>query len=341
MGVDTLSDVLRSVRLTGAVFFDIDTRAPWVAEAPPAREIAGSVLPGVQHVIEYHVVTSGTCYGGLIGEPPIKLEAGDVIVFPHGDAHVMSSEPGMRGQVDYDVFKPPPQLPIPIMFHAGPEGPREANIVCGFLGCDLTPFNPLIASLPRVLHDSAGCGPRDNWLAQFVRYAVVEAREGRAGGACMLTKMSELMFVEVLRRYLESLPEGRMGWLSGLRDPQIGRALASLHERPAHDWTLEELARSAAMSRSALAERFNEVVGSPPMQYLAQWRMQLASTLLAQGERTLPEIARDVGYQSEAAFSRAFKKVVGASPGSWRRRSNGHDMERGGASRQRPDTTGA
>ena len=321
MSVDTLSDVLRSVRLTGAVFFDVETRAPWVAESPHAREIADSVLPGVQHVIPYHVVTSGSGYAALIGEPPIRLEAGDVIVLPHGDAHVMSSEPGLRGKVDIATYRPPPEMPLPVLFRPGPEGPRETSLVCGFLGCDIAPFNPLIACLPRVLHDSASRGRRDNWLAQFVHHAVVEAREARAGGACMLSKLSELMFVEVVRRHLESLPEGRTGWLSGLRDPQIGRALASLHERPSHAWTLESLAHAAAMSRSAFADRFGDLVGAPPMRYLAQWRMQLASTLLARGDRTLPEIAREVGYQSEAAFSRAFKKLVGASPGNWRKRS--------------------
>ena len=322
MTADALSDVLRTVHLTGAVFLDVDACAPWVAEAPASAVIAAAVHPGAQHVIEYHVVTRGTCWAGIVGEPATRLEAGDVIVFPHGDPHVLSSAPGMRGVVDERQFRVAPgtRLPIALDLRDAPSGaPSDVKIVCGFLACDVRPFNPLIASLPRMLVASASKGLRSHWLDQFVRFAVAEAREARAGSECVLGKLSELMFVEAVRHHLESLPDERAGWLAGLRDPQIGRALAGMHERPGAPWSVDDLARVAAMSRSAFCERFAAIVGMPPMQYLTRWRMQVASDLVARNTLSLAQIASEVGYESEAAFQRAFKKVVGTSPGLWRK----------------------
>ncbi|MCG3202055.1 MAG: IS5 family transposase IS4811 [Gammaproteobacteria bacterium] len=321
MGADTLSDVLRTVRLTGAVFFDIDASSPWVAEAPPGRLLAPHVMPGAQHLIEYHVLTRGSCWAGLIDEPPARLEAGDVIVFPHGDAHVMSSAPGMRAPPDANTMPRPPHPPLPIKIRQGGGGPDGSRVICGFLGCDARPFNPLLATLPRVLHVSEQ--PGEDWLSHFVRFALREANQQSAGGECMLARMSELMFVEVVRRYLNSLPPDQTGWLAGLRDRHVGRALSLLHERPAHSWTLDGLARQAGTSRSVLAERFQHFVGQPPMHYLTHWRMQVAAGLLVRGTSTVAGVATEVGYDSEAAFSRAFKKVVGVAPATWRRRQAG------------------
>lgn len=320
MGVDTLSDVLRAVRLTGAVYFNVDAVAPWVAEAPPGSAIASSIVPGAEHLIPYHVVTEGSCFGSLVDGEAVRLETGDVIVFPHGDPHVMSSEPRMRAAPHLPLYQRPSDRPLPIAITAGRGGPVCAHLVCGFLGCTLRPFNPLIATLPRVLVVSArdaGAG----WLKEFVTVAATESSAPRMGGEAMLARLSELLFVEVVRRYVEKLPPGQTGWLAGLRDEQVGRALALLHARPAHDWTLDALAKEVAMSRSAFAERFTGFVGQPPMQYLARWRMQLASSLLARGGATIAAIASEVGYESEAAFSRAFKKLVGVSPSAWRQRS--------------------
>jgi AraC-like DNA-binding protein len=187
--------------------------------------------------------------------------------------------------------------------------------VCGFLGCDARPFNPLLAALPRMLRVASGEGP----LRELVRIAVAESGEPRPGGEALLARLSEMMFVEAVRRHLEGLPEEATGWLAGLRDACVGRALAALHARPAHAWTLEELSREAGLSRSALHERFTRLVGQPPMQYLARWRIQLASGLLARGTGKVAAVALDVGYESEAAFSRAFKRLVGAPPATWRR----------------------
>jgi AraC-like DNA-binding protein len=313
---DTLSDVMRAVRLTGAVFFSIDARAPWVTETPPGAEIASRIVPGAEHVIDYHIVTAGSCWGGIVGEPAIRLEAGDVIVFPQGDTHVMSSAPGMRGKPDVTVYRrSETQLPIAI----APDGGSDARteVICGFLGCDARPFNPLLATLPRTIHVRPEPGD-DGVIAQFIKLALSESVARRSGGEAVLARLSELLFVEVVRRYLSTLPADRTGWLAGLRDEQIGRALGKLHDHPTRAWSLEELAREIGMSRSALAERFASFVGIPPMQYLTQWRMQLAATLLSGSAIGLAEVAERVGYGSEAALSRAFKRLVGVAPALWR-----------------------
>ncbi|HEX6810305.1 MAG TPA: AraC family transcriptional regulator [Planctomycetota bacterium] len=313
---DTLSDLLRTVRLTGAVFFDIEAAAPWAEMQPPGPTIARSVLPGVQHLISYHVVTSGHCFGGRVGDEPVRLEAGDVIVFPHGDAHVMSSAPNLPARVDLDHYRQPSsQLPVTLRVDGNPG--ERSHLVCGFLGCDVRPFNPLINALPRVLLVRHRAGPDGGWLGQFIQVALAESRTRRSGGESVLARISELMFVEAVRRHLESLPADRTGWLAGLRDPHVGKALACLHARPAFGWTLAALAREAGLSRTALAERFAHLVGQPPMQYLTNWRMQVATASLVRGDK-VGSVAFDVGYDSEAAFSRAFKRLVGRSPAAWR-----------------------
>jgi AraC-like DNA-binding protein len=331
---DTLSELLRAVHLRGAVFYYVEGAAPWVAEAPPVREIAGAIMPGVGHVIEFHVVARGACWGALVGEPPVRLAEGDIILFPQGDSHVISSAPGMRAsKVDLGLyFSPrPPQLPhsLSMQGEGVAEGAHTARldgggmetttVVCGFLGCDARPFNPLLGALPRLLHLPRAAEAGGGWIGQFLRLAVEESNHKRPGGEAVLERMSEMMFVDVLRRYLESLPEGHTGWLAGLRDRWVGRVLAQLHARPAEPWTLEALAEGCGLSRSALHERFVHLIGQPPMQYLAQWRMQMASTLLLQSSASVATIALEVGYDSEAAFSRAFKRIVGVPPGSWRR----------------------
>jgi AraC-like DNA-binding protein len=318
VSTDTLSEVLRAVRLTGAVFFTVDASAPWVAEAPPARELAPHLMPGVEHVIEYHAITSGSCWGGIVGEEPIRLTAGDVIVFPQGDAHVISSAPGMRGIPDYELIRQARGNRLPVTVRQGGGGPERAMVICGFLGCDARPFNPLLATLPRVLHVPRGARD-DGVIDHFLKLALSESTTPRAGGECALARLSELLFVEVVRLYLSTLDPQKVGWLAGLRDDAVGRVLGKLHDRPAHPWTLDELTREVGVSRSVLVERFTHFVGVPPMQYLAQWRMQLASTLLSGTSLGLAEIAERIGYGSEAALSRAYKRCVGVAPAEWRR----------------------
>jgi AraC-like DNA-binding protein len=239
----------------------------------------------------------------------VALAPGDVIVVPHGDAHVMSSDPKLRSV-------PPTPRRYPETVGRGEGGEIAATFESGFLGCDRRPFNPLLSTLPRQLHLP---GLSSGWLQSFARQVVEESRAQRVGADSVLTRLAELMFVEVLRRYIESLPPEERGWLAGLRDEVVDRGLGLLHGAPAHPWTLDELAGRVAISRSAFADRFTAVVGQPPMQYLAQWRMQLAAGRLASGNAKVAAIAEEVGYESEEAFSRAFKRLMGVSPAAWRR----------------------
>ena len=320
-GIDPLSDVLRAVRLTGAVFFRVDATSPWVIEMPDTSALASVTLPRAQHVISYHVVTEGSCWGALLGGGSVRLEAGDVLLFPHGDAYVMSIEPNARGGPDpaevlaFMREMVVGRLPFAIVENGG--GAEHLGLVCGFLGCDVHPFNPLLATLPRLLHVRQAFADGDP-LARLIEFALTESQEKRAGGECVRLRLSEVMFVEVVRRYLAGLPAEETGWLAGLRDHSVGRALACLHERPGDDWTLEKLAKAVGLSRSALAERFAHFVGDPPMQYLTRWRMQVAARLLADGQAKVSTVALQVGYDSEAAFSRAFKKAAGVPPAAWR-----------------------
>lgn len=321
MGADVLSDVLRTVRLTGATFFDIMAKAPWVAEQPPREQILPNILPGARHLIAYHVFSEGSCFTNLIGDKPFSVEAGEVLIYTKGDQHVLSSSPGMRanpnGPNPHDAVGGGSQLPF--FIDVGGSGPT-CRFVCGFLACDAHPFNPLLDNLPAVIKTSP---PKDSsgWLGQLidqlVRVAMIESSGKRAGGESVLAKLSELMFIEVLRQYLEELPLEQAGWLSGLRDPFVGKALSTMHAKPALNWTIENLAKEVGISRSVLAERFTSLVGMPPMHYLASWRMQIAAGMLSAGVN-IASVAAQTGYSSEEAFSRAFKKLVGVPPSSWR-----------------------
>ncbi|HEX5574244.1 MAG TPA: AraC family transcriptional regulator [Gemmatimonadales bacterium] len=309
--MDPLSDLLRVVRLDGAFFYAVEAAEPWIVESAHARDLKPQILPSSEHLIAYHILTGGHCYVRLIGEEPVELLPADVIVFPHGDANVMSSGRDLRAPGVTTSF--PDRYPHTVVLGDG--GPPAATFVCGFLGCDRRPFNPLLSSLPRMLHMH---GMSNAWLDGFAGQVTKESQLGRPGADGVLTRLAELMFIELLRRYLEELPAGQTGWLAGLRDEVVGRALALLHSRPGDAWTLEGLARETNSSRTNLTKRFTELVGQPPMQYLTQWRMQVAANLLSQSRAKIAAIGREVGYDSEAAFSRAFKKATGVAPGAWR-----------------------
>lgn len=318
--MDVLSDVLLAVRLTGAVFFSVEARSPFVAESPSVSDIGNHVVSGAQHVIAFHVVTEGTCWAETVDrtDPPVPLVAGDMVAFPAGDANVLASAPGMRGTSDLSMYSRPPDRALPFPLRMSMEsGAARTRFVCGFLGCDSRPFNPLLDALPRLVHAPVSVTSRQ-WVASLVD-AAVRIGDDDAGREALLAKLAEVMFVEALRSHLSLLPDDSRGWLAGLRDPQVGAALRLMHGRPAEPWTLARLARDAGMSRSALAERFTAYVHVPPMQYLARWRLQLAAGLLSSGTVNVAQAASAVGYQSEAAFNRAFKREVGEAPGAWRR----------------------
>ncbi len=318
--MDVLSDVLRAVRMTGAIYFDIDASSPWIGESPGTEEIAAAVMPGAEHIISFHAVMSGSCWAA-IGDgslPPVRVEAGDVVVFPTGAPNVLSSSPGQRGEPNMAMYYNPIDEHLPFTFLHGGGGPDRTHFICGYLGCDARPFNPLLAALPAMLcarHPPGGT----SWVTDLFRAAMAEGGSKRAGGETILARLSELMFVEVVRNHIESLPEDSRGWLSALRDPHIGQALRLIHARPAEEWTLDRLAREVGLSRTTFASRFTEIVEMPAMQYLARWRLQLASRMLEHPGVSIAQVGAEVGYESEAAFHRAFKRFVGLPPGAWRK----------------------
>jgi AraC-like DNA-binding protein len=350
MSADTLSELLRAVRLRGALFFYLRCTDPWVAETPRSREFGPAVMPGVDHVIPFHWVARGSCWAAIVGAEPTPLNEGDVVMFPQGDHHAISSTPGLRAKrVDPDIYLAPrrPQLPFVLDVSEGEEtaalreggGPECSTVVCGYLGCDAKPFNPLLASMPRVLRMTGLAADGGSLVASLLRSVVDESNRKRPGGEAVLERMSEMLFVEVLRRYADELPADQTGWLAGMRDPAVGRALAIMHESPAVPWTLERLGEQAALSRSTLHERFVHFLGQPPMQYLAQWRMQLASRRLRDTDAKVADVAAEVGYENEAAFSRAFRRAVGESPGAWRRARRVGEKGRGQLETARSEET--
>lgn len=324
---DTLSDILRTVRLRGAVFYAVSAGPEWAVEAPAADEIAAMVIPGAGRVIEYHVLLGGTAWAALPGQPPVRMAPGDVVMFPQGDAHILSSAPGivpLPFSKDWVIATQSVPKPIPVAlgggaFAWGADARRaegDSDLVCGFLGCDHGPFNPLLEALPRLLHVPAdGDGA---WLRQLMLQAVHASSGQGPGAGALAERISETMFIDAVRRHASRLPEQATGWLAGLRDRQIGRALALIHADPQQPWTVESLAQAAALSRSAFCERFVRLVGVAPARYVTRWRMEVAATRLRQSRTTVADIAFDVGYESEAAFTRAFSRVVGMAPSRWR-----------------------
>ena len=315
--MDALSETLRVVHLVGAIFIQARFTALWCYQSPHADAAAPLLEPNAERVVIFHLITEGECFVELDGEAPLRLVAGDAIVFPQGDAHRMTSQPGLppaRGGASLAelLTRRPRQLS-----YGG--GGTTTRLVCGYLACDARLARMLLAGLPPVVRVNVRGSNAGMWLEASVRYALAEARSPRPGGAGVLSKLAEVLFIEVLRLYMNEQEGDRTGWLAGLSDRVVGSALNALHQRPAQAWTLEELAREAGSSRSVLAERFQHLVGSSPMQYLTQWRMLLAANLLCRSNAPLARIAEDVGYQTDTAFSRAFRREYGAPPAAWRR----------------------
>ena len=315
--MDALSETLRVVRLVGAIFINGRFTAPWCYQSPRADTAAPFLEPGAERVVIFHLITQGECFVELGDEKPVRLIAGDAVIFPQGDAHLMTSQPGLPpasggARLDQVLARRPRQI-------AYGGGGATTRLVCGYLACDARLAKMLLAGLPRIVRVNVRGSNAGAWLEASVRYALAEARSPRPGGAGVLAKLAEVLFIEVLRLYMNEQGEGRTGWLAGVGDRIVGAALNALHRRPAHAWTLEELASEAATSRSVLAERFQHLVGSSPMQYLTQWRMLLAANLLSGSNAPLARIAEDVGYQTDTAFSRAFRREFGVPPAAWRR----------------------
>jgi AraC-like DNA-binding protein len=312
---DALSEVLRAVRLTGGVFLDAEFTAPWRVTAQIGADDCRAFGISHERVIGVHYVFEGECLVEVDGEQAVALRAGDLVLLARNDPHRLGSDlacPVVRGD---ELIQPGPDGRLATIRYGG-GGPRT-RIVCGYLAS--AGENPLSASLPRVLTLRSREGSARDWVESSFRFAATELAAGRPGSDMVLAKLSELLFVEAVRVCIARLPPDRTGWLAGLRDPQIARALALLHERVAHPWTVDELARSIGVSRSVLGERFAALLGEPPMRYLTRWRMQLAARRLLEGHEALARIAAEVGYDSEAAFNRAFKRELGIPPATWRK----------------------
>jgi AraC-like DNA-binding protein len=318
--MDILSDVLRAVRLTGAIFFHNHLQAPFAGGSPDTVLIADKVMPGADHVIQFHALLSGYCWAALTENPieATRLEAGDIIIFPMGNGHVLSSAPGMHAEPNLDMYDRPADRRLPLVIDNRRAGGQSCHFVCGYFGCDARPFNPLLESLPRVFRAQMSADSQ-SWLSNLLHVAAEESGLGGAGSETMLAKLAELIFVEVIRKHIARLPEGSRGWLSALRDRHIGHAMQLIHGEPSRQWTLESLAHEVSLSRSVFADRFTHHVGLSPIQYLTRWRMQLASRLLEVRDASIVQVAAKVGYESEAAFNRSFRKYVGVTPGIWRK----------------------
>ncbi|HUJ85854.1 MAG TPA: AraC family transcriptional regulator [Burkholderiales bacterium] len=316
--MDALSDVLKTVRLDGAVYLNAEFTAPWCARTRFGLMTAAG-LPGADGpAVFFHYMLEGRCKVRLdAGGETLEAGPGDLILLPHDDTHILGSDLQLAPLDSTNLVALPPPGEMFELRHGG--GGEPTRFVCGYLMCDRRTSRPLFQSLPKLLRISVGDGPGAAWIADMVRMGVRETASAHPGGATMLARMSELLFVESMRRYAATLPEGRSGWLAGLSDPHVGRALALLHADPARAWTVDDLAREVALSRSSLGERFGELIGEPPMQYLTRWRLGLAAQALRAGAEPIARIAGRIGYESEAAFNRAFKREFGAPPAKWRR----------------------
>jgi AraC-like DNA-binding protein len=314
--VDALSDVLRVIRLSGGVFLDAEFTAPWCVRGQISAEDCKPYLAAPRHVISFHFVATGCMQLKVEDGDPTEVRAGEIVMLPHNSTHLFGSGLDLSPVSASEIVQPPQDGRLARIAYGG--GGEATQLLCGYLGCD-TPFSPLITALPKILKLDVRTASAGEWIESSFRFAAKEIAAGRLGSATVIAKLSELLFVETVSRYIGSLPAERRGWLAGLRDPQITRALALLHARPLDEWTAESLAREAGMSRSAFADRFSSLVGQPPMQYLSVWRMHMAAQQLRDGHGSVAQVGFGIGYDSEAAFSRAFKRQFGASPGAWRR----------------------
>jgi AraC-like DNA-binding protein len=313
--LDAFSDVLRVLRLAGGVFLEAELTAPWCINGKISADHCKPFLVTPRHIIASHFVAQGHMQLRVAGGEAIDVRAGELVLLPHNHDHAFGSDLNAAALPAHKVVQPPEPGGIARITYGG--GGDATQLLCGFLGTE-TSFSPLLSSLPAVLKLDVRATASGAWIESSFRFAVSEIAAGRMGSATVIAKLSELLFVEAVSQYVAGLPPERRGWLAGLRDPQVGRALALLHAHPTKAWTAEALALEVGMSRSAFADRFTSLVGEPPMHYLTLWRMHLAAQRLRDGRGSVAQVAIAVGYESEAAFSRAFKRQFGTSPGGWR-----------------------
>jgi len=318
--MDALSEILCSVKLEGAVFYNAEFTAPWGFRSPASCEVAAFLGKGPKHLIVYHFVTHGRARAEVDGSTQrVELGPGDIVVFPHGDPHILfnGSPPSIidNGSQLKQVFS----QGLTVSRFGG--GGESTVFVCGFLECDRELCKTFLGGLPPVFKVNVRKHPAGQWLENSIKFSAGEASASRAGSKAMLARLSEALFVETLRGYMSELPPQQTGWLAGARDAEVGAALAHMHRAPHHPWTIANLASEVGVSRSVLAERFRQYLGEPPMTYLSRWRLQLGARLLTSTSFSVARISGDVGYESEPAFNRAFKREFGAPPARFRMQS--------------------
>ena len=322
--MDALSAALNSVRMTGAIFFDAICTAPWGFSVPHMRDVAHVLAPGTECLVGYHLVAEGRAVSKFEGEAELPLAAGDVVIVPHGDPHtVCNGHPTTL--IDSGAAVCSNMGGNLSTLRIGGSG-EETRFVCGYFGCERHAAHLFLAGLPHVVRINVRSDGPGKWLESSIQYLLSEAMSNRAGGMAMLAKMAEALFIETLRRYMEQLPPEQIGWLAGARDPIVGAALALFHTKPSHPWTLAELAKEVGAARTVVAERFTRFLGEAPATYLARWRLQLAARLLQTSRKNVLEVALDAGYNSEAAFNRAFKREFGLPPGRYRKKLTGNTL---------------
>ena len=317
--MDAFSEVLSGVRMKGAMFFSAEFSAPWRLSTPHCRVLASALAPGAPHMMMYHLVVDGSARVSVEGGPDVELSPGDLVVFPHGDPHQLSAGSGTNLVEGAAVLRKIATRDLSPMQAGG--GGATTRFVCGYLTLDPLLCGPILESLPPMLTVNVRTDRSGQWLEQSILHLVEECASDRAGSDAMLAKLSEALFVDTLRRYVTGLPDQTTGWLAGARDPVVGKSLALLHRRPRHRWTIAGLATEVGVSRSVLAERFTRYLSDPPMAYLTGWRLRLAAQALTSSSKGVGDIAAAVGYESEAAFNRAFKRAFGVPPARYRRQS--------------------
>ena len=326
--MDALSEVLKTVKLDSAFFFNAEFSAPWSFHSPASCKLAPYINHSGGHVIVYHLLIEGNAFAQL-GDERLAIIPGDVVICPHGDSHAFESGPclhSLDGETELQrIFAQ--GLKLSRMGGGG----EVARFVCGYMVCEPSLSQAFLAGLPSMFKVNIRQEQSGQWLENSIRYSLTETHASDAGSQAVQAKLSEALFIETLRRYMSLLPEGQTGWLAGARDAEIGKVLALIHRRPAAPWTVATLAHEAGISRAVLAARFRQCIGESPVAYLTRWRLQLGAQMLSTTRRSVAQIASKVGYDSEQAFNRAFKRNFGSPPARYRNEAKSKSNQSGAA----------
>jgi len=314
--MDALSEALGGMRITGAVVVDGEFTAPWGFTTPPSGSVPGFRTPGTEHLVLFHLVTEGRAVA-RVGQHQLELAPGDIVVIPHGDSHDLWNG-RIRALVDGTGLLSK-ILAGELTVERGGGGGAVTRIICGSFGCERYAKRLFLAGLPPLFKVNLRGDSSGRWIEGSLRHLMSEVESGRVGRIALAARLTEALFIQTLCRFMDDLPSGGAGWLAAARDEMVGLTLALLHREPGQSWTLAELARRANTSRSVLAERFLRLVGEPPLAYLGRVRLQRGARLLETNDRTVLQVALEIGYGSEAAFSRAFKREFGVPPARYRR----------------------